>query len=71
VLGITTNSKYAVSGSFDNTMRAWNLKNKTQEIVLQGNTDKITSIAVTSNSKYFISGSWDRTVRVWNLDSKP
>ena len=38
-VAITSDNKYIVSGGYDNTVRIWNLQDKTQEAVLQGHTD--------------------------------
>ena len=51
-------------------MRIWNLQDKTQEAVLQGHTDCVTSVAITSDNKYIVSGGRDKTVRIWNLQDK-
>ena len=37
-VAITSDNKYIVSGGWDNTVRIWNLQDKTQEAVLQGHT---------------------------------
>jgi WD40 repeat protein len=69
-VAITTDNKYIVAGSYDKTLKIWNVENKTQEGVLEGHTDIVTSIAITSDNKYIVSGSDDRTIRVWNLYNK-
>ena len=40
-VAITSDNKYIVSGGYDNTVRIWNLQDKTQEAVLQGHTDYV------------------------------
>ena len=69
-IAITSDNKYIISGSYDWTIRIWNLLEKRQETVLEGHTYGITSIAITSDSKYVISGSKDKTIRIWNLFEK-
>ena len=66
-LAVTRDNKYIISGSWDKTIRVWNLLQKTQETVLNGHTDAVNSVLVTSNNKFVISGSSDKTIRVWNL----
>ena len=69
-IAISSDSKYIVSGGYDNTVRIWNLQDKTQEAVLQGHTDWVYSVAITSDNTYIVSGGWDNTVRIWNLQDK-
>ena len=35
--------------------------------VLEGHTDRITSVALTPDGKWALTGSWDRTARLWDL----
>jgi WD40 repeat protein len=51
-IAITSDNKYVVSGSYDKTLRVWNLDKKTQEVILNGHTSGIRSIAATSDNKY-------------------
>ena len=63
-LVVTSDNKYIISGSFDNTIRIWNFLQKTQETVLEGHTSTINSVGVTSDNKFIISGSDDNTIRI-------
>ena len=65
-VAITSDSKYLISGGCDNTVRLWNIQDKTQEVVLEGHSKWITSVAITSNSKYIVSSWENMTVRIWN-----
>ena len=69
-VAITSDNKFIVSGSADNTVRVWNLQDKRQEAVLEGHTHVVTSVAITSDNKFIVSRSYDNTVRVWNLQNK-
>ena len=64
-VAITSDNKYIVSGGCDRTVRIWNLKNRTQEAVLEGHSDSVISLAITSDSKYIVSGEGGKTVRIW------
>ena len=61
---VTRDNKYIISGSEDNTIRIWNLLEKTQESVLQGHSKQVTTVAATSDNKYIISSSLDKTIRI-------
>ena len=59
-LAITSDNKYVLSGSFDKTLRIWNLHTRTQEAVLRDHTNTVSSISTTSDNQYIISGSWTK-----------
>ena len=69
-VAVTSDNKYIVSGSDDNTIRIWNLLEKRQETVFRGHTDSVNSVAMTSDNKYIISGSDDNTIRIWKFGIK-
>ena len=68
-VAVTTDNKFVISGSgnygeSDNTIRIWNLIQKTQETVFPGHSKEVISVAVTSDNKCVISGSEDNTIRI-------
>ena len=65
-IAISSDNQYIISGSYDNTVRIWNIKKKRQKIVLTGHENNVISIAITYDNKYVISCSKDKTIRVWN-----
>ena len=66
-IALTSDNKYIVSGSFDKTIRFWNLLEKSQECVLQGDFEEVVNVAVTSDNKYIIFSSFDKAIRIWNF----
>ncbi|KAB5590560.1 WD40-repeat protein (notchless protein) [Ceratobasidium theobromae] len=62
--------QYAVSGSDDHTIRAWNVQNSTLiNDPFTGHTDIVRSVAFSPNGECIASSSYDRTVRVWHTHS--
>ncbi|OMJ65263.1 hypothetical protein SteCoe_38664 [Stentor coeruleus] len=64
-VAITSDNRFVVSGSYDNTVRVWNLLEKRQEAVLEGHTSGVNTTI----------GSWyqehiEGNVQVWNLVEK-
>ena len=55
-----------VSGSFDNTLRVWDLRTGECLRVLKGHTGSVECVAVTEDG-LCVSGSFDNTLRVWDL----
>jgi WD40 repeat protein len=60
-----------VSGSFDRTIRVFDLASGAQEAVLDGHAGPITSVAIGCHdgNNVIISGGFDRTIRVFDLVS--
>ena len=55
------------SGSLDNTVRVWDLKEPSAKpVVLRGHESAVYSVAFSPDGSQLASGSWDNTVRVWN-----
>ena len=67
---VAPSKKLAVSGSYDCTVRMWNISNTECFAILTGHTKVVWCIAISSDSAYIASGSDDSTVRVWNIADK-
>ena len=61
-VAVSQDNKYIISGSFDYTIRIWNILEKRQETVVERHLIKVASVAVTNDNKYIISGSSDKTI---------
>ncbi len=58
-----------ISGSFDQTIRVWDLQTGESVKVLRGHTGGIWSVAVCLDNQLLASGSGDQTIRLWNLQT--
>ena len=67
VVEVTNNNEYIVSGSFDNNIRIWNLKHKTQEFIYNGHESFIMSLILSNDDQYVISRSHDKIIIIWRL----
>ncbi|KAG0164229.1 SCF ubiquitin ligase complex subunit cdc4 [Apophysomyces sp. BC1015] len=56
------------SGSYDHTVRIWDLETGERYHVLEGHTNRVYSVVIDTKRRQCISGSLDSTVRVWSLD---
>ena len=68
-VALTLDGRYAVSGSWDATLRIWDLQSGDPVRTLEGHTDWVNAVAITPDGAGAISASSDRTLRVWNLES--
>jgi WD40 repeat protein len=55
------------SGSFDQTIRLWNVQTGSCLRILRGHTSAVYILAISPNGQLLASGSDDQTVRLWNL----
>ncbi|KAI8072530.1 WD40-repeat-containing domain protein [Gongronella butleri] len=58
-----------VSGSYDNTVRVWDLEKGERLHQLEGHTQKVYSVVIDPKNNRCISGSMDSTIRIWCLES--
>ena len=54
------------SGSFDQTVRLWDIGTEQLLHTLTGHTNDVNSVAFSPNGETLVSGSWDGTIRLWN-----
>jgi WD40 repeat protein len=57
------------SGSYDTTVRVWNLLSDAESLVLRGHELYVNCIAFSHDGQQIASGSWDGTVRLWSVTS--
>jgi WD40 repeat protein len=73
-VAVKPNSSLVASGSYDGTIRLWDLSASAKVTVLEGHESTVASISFSPDGQWLVSGSWDTTMRLWNtrqLDGKP
>jgi WD40 repeat protein len=58
-----------LSGSSDNTLRLWDIKNEKCLLTLDGHTNWVTSVAYSPDGTKLLSGSSDNTLRLWDAEN--
>ncbi|MBT5427094.1 MAG: WD40 repeat domain-containing protein, partial [Bacteroidetes bacterium] len=67
-IAYSSDSKYLVTGSYDNTIKIWDATTGKELKTLLGHTDRVRSVKFSPNGKWIVSGSDDRTVRLWSVE---
>jgi len=68
-LVLSSDGKRAYSGSWDCSIRGWELSSGREFLHIAGAHDlAIRALEIGENGQYLFSGSWDRTVKVWDTD---
>ena len=58
-----------VSGSFDTTLKRWNLSTGKEISTLEGNAGSVHAVAISSDGRTIASGHGNNTIKLWNLST--
>jgi len=63
---LSSDGQFALSGSWDKTMRLWDLNTGATVRTFQGHTKDVYSVAFSGDNRQIVSGSRDKTIKLWN-----
>ena len=67
---ISSDNQLLITGSYDKSIKIWELSTGQIIDTLQGHSEAITCLAISNDNKTLISGSRDKTIRFWYLKQK-
>jgi WD40 repeat protein len=68
-VAVTPDGSRALSGSFDKSVRLWDLNTRQELRRLDGHTGPVLAVAVSPDGQRALSGGLDKTVRLWDLNT--
>lgn len=69
VRAIAHHGNIIVSGSYDNTVRSWDIRTGRMLRLMEGHTQKVYSVVIDGERNRCMSGSMDSSVRIWDLET--
>lgn len=66
-LDLSSDGHFALSASWDKTLRLWDLNSGQTETQFRSHTKDVMSVAFSSDNRQVVSGSRDRTIKLWNV----
>src|SRR5262249_26010046 len=68
-VAVTPDGRFAVSASFDETLKVWDLGTGRPVRDLKGHTAQAIGVAGTADGRLAVSASVDKTLKVWDLET--
>jgi len=65
-VAISSDGQFALSGSWDGTLRLWDLNTGRTSRQFIGHSKDVLSVAFSADNRQIVSGSRDRTINLWN-----
>jgi WD40 repeat protein len=68
-VAISPNGQYVLSGSYDKTVKLWEIATGREIRTFKGHSGLVHSVAFSPDGRYAISGSQDETIKLWEVET--
>ncbi|EAW36886.1 Serine/Threonine protein kinase with WD40 repeats [Lyngbya sp. PCC 8106] len=69
-VAFSRDSRTLASGSWDNTIKLWDVQTQREIATLTGHSNGVLSVAFSRDSRTLASGSWDNTIKLWDVQTQ-
>ena len=69
-VSFSPDGKVLASGSWDHTIKLWDVDSRREIATLKGHSDKVYSVSFSPDGQVLASGSRDHTIKLWDVDSR-
>lgn len=66
-VAFSPDGRFALTGSWDNSARLWEVETGKEIRMFQGHSSWISSVAFSPNERFILTGSYDKTARLWDV----
>ena len=66
-VAFSPDGRFVISGSWDKTLKLWDVTTGKELRSFQGHTDSVSSVAFSPDGRFVISGSYDETLKLWEV----
>lgn len=68
-VAISSDGQFALSGSWDSTLRLWDLNTGVTTRRFIGHSKDVLSVAFSADNRQIVSGSRDRSINLWSVST--